>query len=197
MIKNQRVKSYNVLKNAEKSHGIVISDFVYGVVTEKILERIYQIAKENNLFIFGDVQCSSQVGLITRFKNYTLLCPNEREARIAMQDKDSGLEKLSKELMEITKVENLIMKLGSKGFIAYKGKGESNSQSFPALSINPIDVSGAGDALLAAMAVGMSNKQDFFTMAAIASCVSSLAVENLGNKPIYRESLIDFIDNIF
>jgi sugar/nucleoside kinase (ribokinase family) len=100
--------------------------------------------------------------------------------------------------MDVTQVESLIMKLGSKGFIAYQGMDEKTrkSQSFPALSINPIDVSGAGDSLLAVMAIGMSNKQDFFTTAALASCVSCLAVENLGNKPISRDSLIDFIQNI-
>ena len=57
-----------------------------------------------------------KVGSIIRFKNFTLLCPNEREARIALHDKDSGLEKLSREIMSKTSVKNLIMKLGSKGF---------------------------------------------------------------------------------
>ena len=49
------------------------------------------------------------------------------------------------------------MKLGAQGFIAYSKdkKGGFNSQSFPALSVNPIDVAGAGDSLLAVMAVGL------------------------------------------
>ena len=41
--------------------------------------------------LFGDLQCSSQVGSVTKFKEYDLLCPNEREARIALQDNGSGL----------------------------------------------------------------------------------------------------------
>ncbi len=185
-------------KQASKANGIIISDFVYGVITENILKKISEIALKNNLMIFGDVQCSSQVGSITRFKNFTLLCPNEREARIALHDKDSGLEKLSREIMLKTSVKNLIMKLGSKGFIAYQGEDQNyrDSQAFPALSINPLDVSGAGDALLAVMATGMASHQDVFTTAALACCVSCIAVENLGNKPIKKEILIDFIDNI-
>ena len=42
--------------------GIVISDFVYGVVTELIIEKIQEMSKKYNLRLFGDLQCSSQVG---------------------------------------------------------------------------------------------------------------------------------------
>ena len=77
---------------APKVDGIVVSDFVYGVITPKIISKIIELSKKYNLKIFGDTQCSSQIGLITKFKNFTLLCPNEKEARIALQDKDSGLE---------------------------------------------------------------------------------------------------------
>ena len=40
--------------------------------------------------IFGDVQCSSQIGDITNFKDFSLLCPNEKETRIALKDNVSG-----------------------------------------------------------------------------------------------------------
>lgn len=192
-------KLINKIENlSDHAQGIVISDFVYGVITDRILNKINEIALKKNLLLFGDVQCSSQVGTITKFKNFSLVCPNEREARIALHDKDSGLEKLSRKLMELTSSENLIMKLGPKGFIAYQGNKNSKniSQSFPALSINPVDVTGAGDSLLAAMAIGMTSNHDVISTAAIACCISYLAVENLGNKPIKKETLIDFIKNI-
>lgn len=185
-------------KLAPNADGIVISDFVYGVVTKRILEKIVNLSKTHNLLIFGDVQCSSQVGSIAKLKEFSLLCPNEREARIALQDKDSGLEELSRKLIEHTSVKNLIMKLGSKGFIAYQSINEKSqkNQPFPALCVNPIDVSGAGDALLAVMSVGMSSKQSVMISSAIACCVSCLAVENLGNQPIEKNALIDFIKDI-
>ena len=40
--------------------------------------------------LFGDLQCSSQVGEITRLQNFSLICPNEKEARIALKDKELG-----------------------------------------------------------------------------------------------------------
>ena len=176
---------------APKAQGIVVSDFVYGVVTPRVLEVIHKLAVENNLLLFGDLQCSSQVGSVTRFKGFSLLCPNEREARLALQDKDSGLEQLSQQLLQITRSERLVMKLGSEGFIAYDrgSNGQLRSQPFPALSVNPLDVAGAGDSLLALFATGLASGQGMMPTAALACCMTSLAVETMGNTPISASAL--------
>ena len=171
---------------AKTATGIIISDFVYGVITDNVLEQIVLIAKKYKLPLFGDLQCSTQLGSILKFKDFSLLSPNEKEARIAIQNKEISLELLSQKILEETNAQNLIMKLGSDGFIIYaKAKDtEIFSQPFPALVPNPVDVTGAGDALLAAMAVGMSIKEDTLCTAAIACCQASLAVKTMGNVPI-------------
>ena len=178
-------------KLAADAHGIVISDFVYGVVTPRILEEVHRLAKQHNLLLFGDLQCSSQVGSITRFKNFSLLCPNEREARLALQDKDSVLEQLSQRLIQSTGTERLVMKLGPAGFVAYDrdADGMLSSQAFPALSVNPLDVAGAGDSLLALFATGLASGQAMMPTAALACCMASLAVETMGNTPISAAAL--------
>ena len=178
-------------KLAPRSQGIVVSDFVYGVVTPRILEVVHQLAQQHNLLLFGDLQCSSQVGSVTRFENFTLLCPNEREARLALQDKDSGLEQLSQRLLQITGSERLVMKLGSEGFIAYDRNpdGLLSNQAFPALSVNPLDVAGAGDSLLALFATGLASGQAMMPTAALACCMAALAVETMGNTPISASAL--------
>ena len=176
---------------APKAKGIVVSDFVYGVITKRILEVVEQLAQKHKLKLFGDLQCSSQVGSITRFQNFYLLCPNEREARLALQDKASGLEQISQKILKKTNCKRLLMKLGAEGFIAYDrdGKDKLSNQPFPALSVKPLDVTGAGDSLLAVMATGMASEQGMMTTAALATCMSSLAVENMGNNPITAEAL--------
>ena len=168
-------------KLAPSAQGIVISDFVYGVVTPRILEMVHILAQEYDLLLFGDLQCSSQVGSVTRFRNFSLLCPNEREARIALQDKESGLEQLSQNLLNLTGSQRLVMKLGSEGFIAYDHalNGVIRSQAFPALSVNPLDVAGAGDSLLALFATGLASGQEMMSTSALACCMSSLAVETM------------------
>ena len=176
---------------APSAQGIVVSDFVYGVVTPRILKVVHELAEKHELLLFGDLQCSSQVGAITRFKKFSLLCPNEREARLALQDKDSGLEQLSQRLLQITETERLVMKLGPEGFIAYDrdADGQLSNQAFPALSVNPLDVAGAGDSLLALFATGLASGQTMMPTAALACCMTALAVETMGNTPISAKKL--------
>ncbi len=182
---------------APNMDGVVISDFVYGVITPKIISKVNELSQKYKFKIFGDTQCSSQIGLVTKFNNFTLLCPNEKEARIALQDKVSGLESLSNKLISTTNCEMLIMKLGAQGFIAFDPKLEGvTSQSFPALSSNPLDVSGAGDSLLAVMATALSTDRKFMSAAALGCCMAAIAVESMGNKPIYASQLKDFLRNL-
>ena len=123
---------------------------------------------------------------------------NEKESRIALKDNETGLEKLSQVLIKKTNSKRLIMKLGSDGFIAYDfSKKIFKSQSFPALSVNPLDVAGAGDSLLAVMSVGLSCKQNMMTTSAIACCMAAIAVETMGNIPISKDKLVSKIINVF
>ena len=183
---------------APTAQGIVVSDFVYGVVTPRILEVVQKLAEEHKLLLFGDLQCSSQMGSITRFERFSLLCPNEREARLALQDKDSGLERLSQQLLQTTSCERLVMKLGSEGFIAYdrQTNGQMRSQAFPAISVNPLDVAGAGDSLLALFATGLASRQAMMPTAALACCMAALAVETMGNTPITADALRGSLEEV-
>ena len=196
-VEDELIKKIEIL--APKVNGIVVSDFVYGVITEKLINKILSLSKKYKLKIFGDTQCSSQIGLVTKFKKFSLICPNEKEARIALQDKVSGLEALSHNLMSSTQSEKLIIKLGAQGFIAYDQflEGQYHSQSFPTLSVNPVDVSGAGDSLFSVMATALSSNNDFMSSAALACCMSAIAVENMGNTPIHSNQLKDFLKKVF
>ena len=180
-----------IKKLIPKVKGIIISDFNYGVMTKNLLEIINKLAKDNEIEVFADSQSSSQLGSITKFNDISLLCPNEREARIALQDKFSGLEFLANEIFDICKPDNLIMKLGSQGFITYaKDKaGRKYNQHFPALESNPIDQAGAGDSLLACMALSISSGLNIMEASCLSCFMCMIAVQSIGNKPISYEEL--------
>ena len=78
------------------------------------------------------------------------------------------------------------MKLGSDGFIAYEktASGFINRQHFPAMTINPLDVTGAGDSLISAMAVSLSSGSTLMEAAAIGAQIAAISVRSVGNLPI-------------
>jgi len=179
--------------------GVVVSDFVYGVVTKTLLKRLLELSKKHNVKLFGDLQCSSQVGSILQLKGFNLICPTEREARIALGDNESGLEWIAQTLRKKTKTKELLIKMGNEGLVAYaknNGKGMSTRQHFPALAVNPVDVMGAGDSLLAAMSVSTCAGANLMETSAIGTCMAFLAVQNVGNSPVSKESLRSLLQSI-
>lgn len=165
---------------------IIVSDFVYGVITEKILRLLTSISKKYDIQMFGDLQCSSQVGNVLKFKNFNTIYPTEKEARIAIKNKDDGLEYVAQTVFKKANCNNLVIKLGAGGLIAYTTNEDHfvEREHFPALSSNPVDVSGAGDSVLAAMSTAIVSRMSLFEAAAFGSAVAACAVEVLGNFPI-------------
>ena len=58
---------------ASKLNGIIISDFNYGVITERVLNEVMIVSKKYNLPTFADCQSSSQIGDVSKFRNINLL----------------------------------------------------------------------------------------------------------------------------
>jgi len=176
--------------------GVIISDFGYGMLTRKVLERVLQVARQNNVAVFGDVQSSSQIGNVLKLRNIDLISPTEREARIALGNQDDGIERVANLLQTATEARYLVIKLGADGFVTYgpaDESGERSRQSFPALTINPVDVTGAGDTLLAVMGCALASGVGLLPAAALASCACATAVRSLGNHPVTQSRLREFI----
>ena len=84
------------------------------------------------------------------------------------------------------------MKLGAEGFIAYDkvSGGISKSQSFPLYQL--ILLMSLAEILFYVMSTGISTENNFMSAAAIACCMSAIAVENMGNIPIESKQLKNF-----
>jgi rfaE bifunctional protein kinase chain/domain len=173
---------------AKGADGILVSDFVYGVITKRLLNALRSLSVEYGIPLFGDLQCSSQIGNILKFEQFFLICPTEKEARIALGNHDDGVEYIANLLIQRAQSENTVVKLGSEGFISYLSRQDKDAflhrQHFPALTANPADVTGAGDALLAAMATGLTRGLSMMEVSALACLVSAIAVQTVGNRPI-------------
>ena len=103
------IESLNFL--AQGIDGIVVSDFGYGVITPKILEHILFLGKKYKIKLFGDVQSSSQIGNVCKLNGYYCLTPTEKEVRIALNDKYSGLELLGTNLLKKTNSQNILRRI--------------------------------------------------------------------------------------
>ncbi len=197
LVRVSRLKEHDIAKTIErkilkiieekidKVHGIIISDFVYGCVTQNVLNNIQTMAKHHGVKLYGDLQCSSQVGNVLKFTDFFALFPTEREVRIALGNKSDGVEYLARKVFEASRCENLVFKFGAEGFVCYsKGSRADSREHFSALVSDPVDVSGAGDTLLATMSVFLAGGATLMEAGAIGAQAAGLVVKKLGNMPI-------------
>jgi rfaE bifunctional protein kinase chain/domain len=211
LLRVSRMKDHHLSKEMEdevidylnmfssKIEGIIVNDFSYGMITPKILEHISVLAEKYNLKLFGDVQSSSQIGNVSKFHNYYLLTPTEKEARIALDDRYSGIEFIGTNLIKKTNAKNLVLTLSSEGFVSFQRTENEfylKSQHFPALNPTPIDVVGAGDSLLTGMAVSSCAGADLMEASAIGAVVASIAVNKIGNVPITLDEVKEILGSI-
>ena len=157
------------------------------------------MARKENKMIAADTQVSSRWGDLNLYKGVDLICPNEKEARYALRDQDSGAIPLGRMLMKNLNTKAVILKLGGEGLIAFE-PSETNREPrwYPILPmIDPkevIDTLGTGDALLSSASLSYLNSKDIVVSSFIGACSAGLAAKNKGNIPIKREELKDLIN---
>ena len=113
----QNVIFSKLKKIIKKIDLIIFSDFNYGFLPQKLVDRVIKLAKENKTYLVADSQSSSQIGDIARFKNVNLITPTEHEARVSLKNYDDGLVVLAEKLRKITNSDHLILTLGKDGVV--------------------------------------------------------------------------------
>ena len=160
-------KLFEAAKNhLSETDVLIFADFSYGVLSDELIDEILNVAKGRDLIVAADSQSSSQIGDISRFKNVTLLSPTEREARLAVRDNKSGLIGISEKLRDVTNAKYIPITLASDGVFLHRPEaigGEWTDDQVPALNLNPVDVSGAGDAFLVSTALALAVGADIWS----------------------------------
>jgi len=190
-IENKIIEAIKKLKNID---GIIFSDFNYGLVTPNLIYEVSNFAIKNKIHLFADNQSSSQIGDISIYKNMSLISPTEREARISTRNMNDGLVVMAEKLRKLCEPKNLIIKLGADGVLIHKSDGSSiNSDQIPALNVNPVDVSGAGDSLLVGTALMLTLGSDIYNASFFGSIMASIQVSREGNIPIKIDEIKNLI----
>ncbi|MGB8216474.1 MAG: PfkB family carbohydrate kinase [Candidatus Methanoperedens sp.] len=175
---------------SEKSDIVIFSDFRHGIFqkeTIKLLGRKIQ----NSAIKVADSQVSNRWGNILEFKNFDIILPNEKEARFALGDQDTGIRPLGAKLYKESKAKYLILKLGEKGILVYRDVNENPRDFFMIDSFveDLVDATGAGDAMLASTSLSYKASKNILTSSILGSLGAAVACENEGNIPISIEDI--------
>lgn len=188
-------KIFEDIKKVIKSKNLIVfSDFSYGCLPQRLIDKITNLGLENNIMLVADSQSSSQTGDISKFKYMSLVTPTEREARLGVNDFESGLIILAEKLRSKSSIKNVFITLGSEGVLIHANRdsdGEDKwiTDQIEALNSNPKDVAGAGDSLLITSAMAMSAGATVIESAYIGSISAACQVARVGNIPLNLEEI--------
>jgi rfaE bifunctional protein kinase chain/domain len=186
-------KFKNIIKN---TNLVIFSDFNYGCLPTILVSKLVNLCLKYNVKIVADSQSSSQVGDISRFKNMDIITPTEREARLSLQDYDSGLVILAEKLRKTANPKNILLKLGENGVLVNYYKNNWNTEKISAFNQYPIDVAGAGDSMLVTTSLAYTTGASIIEATILGSISSSIQVGRVGNYPIETSNFISFFNAI-
>lgn len=170
---------------------LIFSDFSYGVLSKKLIDRIVSLCEDSKIIMSADSQSSSQIGDISKFKNMDLVTPTEREIRLAINDFDSGLVVLSEKLTKISSPKYIMTTLGSEGVMIYNSdENDLLTDKISALNNYAKDVSGAGDSMLTCVSMALSLGANIWEASYLGSIASAIQVSRVGNIPIKKDELL-------
>jgi rfaE bifunctional protein kinase chain/domain len=136
-----------------KPQILIIEDYNKGLLTEGIIKTILDFCQSNHVYVAVDPK-------ELNFFNYTsanLFKPNLREASEASHQHLTidDLETVCNDWQKNQNLQTVAITLGSKGL--YIKDGAAGHLVKPEKSIDVVDVCGAGDAVICALALGLSS----------------------------------------
>jgi rfaE bifunctional protein kinase chain/domain len=180
---------------------LIFSDFSYATLYPALVSKILdEVRKRDGLFTSADSQSSSQVGSLSKFKGVDLVTPTEHEARLELRNDVDGIAVLTQQLAKDLNINSVILKLGADGVLlgGYKdGKEVISTDRIPSANRSAIDVSGAGDSLLAMSSLAMASGCKLYESAFLGSLSAGIQVSRRGNVPIRMHEVEEFINEVF
>jgi rfaE bifunctional protein kinase chain/domain len=174
------------IEEARAADAVIISDYNYGVADETLAEALREATGERKVPLLVDSRFR-----LTRFTNLTSATPNEDEVEhvLGRQLKDDKvLESAAEELRHRLSYQSLLVTRGGRGMLLLEA-GAAPLHIEAIGSREPVDVTGAGDTVIATYALALASGADFSDAARLANHAGGLVVMKRGTASISSQEL--------
>lgn len=175
-----------VISAMPQASALVLSDYAKGVLSEDVCQRLIRAAHEYAIPVLIDPKHRD----FSRYRGATTICPNLNELSaatgVASKDLDAILD-AGQKLTQNLNLDCLTVTLSEKGIALLRQKSKVVS---PAVAQQVFDVSGAGDTVIATLAVALASGIEMETAIPLANLAAGIVVSKVGTVPIKREELV-------
>ena len=180
----------NLLSACENADAIIVSDYSlnpdFGVVNDEITQLSLQIAREKQIPIIIDSRFHLQ-----NFVGATSATPNQDEVEQILGKDFTDADCL--ELVGKLDYQSLLITRGNKGMLLIE-KDKSPVFIEAVGSKEPVDVTGAGDTVIAAYALSLASGMSFAESAKLANHAGGVVVMKKRTATVSAEELLESIN---
>lgn len=166
-----------ILPHLPQADIVLLSDYAKGVLTARVIRNVIDAARKLGKRVIVDPKSSN----FAIYRGATLLTPNRKEfaeATRSRADSSDGIAIAAREAMLLADGEAMLVTQSEHGMTLVPREGEVIH--VPAHPVKVRDVTGAGDTVVAALAVTLAAGADWETALRTASAAAAVAVSKSG-----------------
>jgi D-beta-D-heptose 7-phosphate kinase/D-beta-D-heptose 1-phosphate adenosyltransferase len=167
-------------------NAVILSDYAKGVLSEDVCQSAIRLARQHGIPVLVDPKQRE----FTRYRGATTICPNLAELSTASGVPSSELDALlvaGQKMSAELGLDCLTATLSERGIALLK---EGSRVIAPAVARRVFDVSGAGDTVIATLALALACGLEMRTAAELANVTAGIVVGKVGTVPVMRNELL-------
>lgn len=156
---------------------VLLSDYKKGLLSDYLLSNVFRICKAAGVKTIVDPKGND----FSKYKGANIIKPNKKEAVIAsgIDIADSETLKMACEkIQEITNCDDVIITMSEDGIAVFDNHGLS---IIPTKALDVIDVTGAGDTVLASLGFALANGNSLTEACEFANHAAAVVVSKVGS----------------
>jgi len=174
------------VREIESADAVVVSDYGKGLLTPSVLARTLEAALKRDLIVCVDPKMRSFV----HYQPVTVITPNHQEAAEAsgiVIDDELGLVEAGRQLLRSLDCRAVLITRGEEGMSLFTDDAVTH---IPTVAREVFDVTGAGDTVIATLALALASGAFFEEAAILANHAAGVVVAKLGTASVTRDELL-------
>jgi len=176
----------SLLSQLKTVDAVIISDYNYGVVNEEMVAAIRETAATRGITVLVDSRFQ-----LSEYAGFTSATPNEEEVETLLGKSVTAEElvEAGKDLRRQLGLRALLVTSGSRGMTLFE-EGAEPVHIDAVGAREPVDVTGAGDTVIAAYTLALACDSSFSDSAKLANYAGGLVVMKRGTATVTADELI-------
>jgi D-beta-D-heptose 7-phosphate kinase/D-beta-D-heptose 1-phosphate adenosyltransferase len=174
-------------REIETADAVVISDYNKGLLTARVLASTLPVARERGIMVCLDPKLRN----FAHYQPVTVITPNHQEAAeaaaVAIEDEKSLIE-AGHRLLDSIDCRAVLITRGEEGMTLFTDGGEVTH--IPTVAREVYDVTGAGDTVIATLALALASKASLVEAAMLANHAAGVVVGKVGTATVTRDELL-------